>query len=190
MAKQNNNSSFKELSTTIREKFPNLLLGILVLIVVVVLLFSYSHKNSLQKMNKPKTNYQQTELYKPVLKKYIVKQGDYLWRIAEEAYGSGFNAYDIAKANQIVNPDIIQPGQQLVLPSVIPRQSTTGEIGTGATSEKVISHPSTYTVRKGDYLWKLAIDFYGDGYAWVPIARANHLTNPNLIFSGNKLTLP
>jgi nucleoid-associated protein YgaU len=43
---------------------------------------------------------------------------------------------------------------------------------------------------KGDSLWKIAVRAYGDGYKWVSIAKANKLVNPNLIHSGNVLTLP
>src|SRR5438105_1348693 len=31
---------------------------------------------------------------------------------------------------------------------------------------------------------------YGSGYSWVSIAKANNLTNPGMIFSGDKLLIP
>ena len=49
---------------------------------------------------------------------------------------------------------------------------------------------ATYTVVAGDYLWEIAERAYGDGYKWVDIARANNLSNPDLIFVGAKFTLP
>jgi nucleoid-associated protein YgaU len=49
---------------------------------------------------------------------------------------------------------------------------------------------NTYTVQHGDYLWKIAIEKYGDGYKWVDIARVNNLKNPNIIHAGNVLSLP
>lgn len=48
----------------------------------------------------------------------------------------------------------------------------------------------TYTVKKGDNLWKIAADQLGDGYRWVEIGRLNNLTNPGLIYGGVKLKLP
>jgi len=49
---------------------------------------------------------------------YKVKVGDYLWKIAQEKYNDGYYAYQIAKANKITNPSIIQPDQIIILPLV------------------------------------------------------------------------
>lgn len=49
---------------------------------------------------------------------------------------------------------------------------------------------TTYTVVRGDSLWKIAQKAYGDGNRWVEIAKANKLANPNLIHAGNVFTLP
>lgn len=48
----------------------------------------------------------------------------------------------------------------------------------------------SYTVQKGDSLWSIAVAQYNDGYKWVEIARANKLVHPNVIHTGNVLTLP
>lgn len=48
----------------------------------------------------------------------------------------------------------------------------------------------TYTVQSGDDLWHIAEKFYKSGYNWVDIAKANNITNPSTIFSGNTLTIP
>lgn len=48
-------------------------------------------------------------------KTYKVVKGDYLWDIAVRAYGNGFRWVEIARANNIVNPDIIYPGTELRL---------------------------------------------------------------------------
>jgi LysM repeat protein len=47
---------------------------------------------------------------------YTVAKGDSLWRIAEKMYGNGSDFKKIAKANNISNPDLIRPGQELVIP--------------------------------------------------------------------------
>jgi len=49
---------------------------------------------------------------------YKVKVGDYLWKIAQEKYNDGYYAYQIAKANRIINPSIIQPDQIIILPLI------------------------------------------------------------------------
>ena len=49
---------------------------------------------------------------------------------------------------------------------------------------------STYEVKKGDHLWKIAQQVYGDGYKWVEIAKTNKLENVGLLEVGQKLELP
>ena len=42
-----------------------------------------------------------------------VKKGDCLWNIAKSVYGSGTWCYELARKNNIKNPDLIYPGQVL-----------------------------------------------------------------------------
>ncbi len=119
---------------------------------------------------------------------YNVQSGDSLWTIAEKEYGSGYNWLDIAKANNLSNPDVLYAGTKLQLPRVPTRQIT-------VVAQAQISIPnritgSTYTVIHGDNLWDIAVRAYGDGYQWTKIAQANHLANPRLIFSGNVFIIP
>jgi nucleoid-associated protein YgaU len=53
-----------------------------------------------------------------------------------------------------------------------------------------ITTSSSYTVKKGDSLWTIAVQEYGDGYKWTEIAKINNLTHPNIIHIGNVLVLP
>jgi len=120
-------------------------------------------------------------------KTYTVKQGDYLWAIAEKVYGSGYNWVDLASANKLENPGILYAGTKLIIPDVKPKMVTVQK------NPVQNSNPitgSSYTVVKGDYLWDIAVRAYGDGYKWTEIAKANNLVNPSLIFSGNVLRLP
>lgn len=50
----------------------------------------------------------------------------------------------------------------------------------------------TYTVQKGDSLWAIAAKYYGKGSEYTKIAGANtdKISNPNLIYPGQVLTLP
>ncbi len=50
--------------------------------------------------------------------------------------------------------------------------------------------PTTHTVAKGEHLWQIAQKYYGSGYNWVDIAKANKLANPSLLFVGQKLEIP
>jgi LysM repeat protein len=47
----------------------------------------------------------------------------------------------------------------------------------------------TYTVAKGDSLWKIAQKILGDGSKYMEIAKANHIQNPNAIQVGQQLTI-
>lgn len=47
---------------------------------------------------------------------YTVKSGDTLWQIAQRQWGDGSRYMDIAKANNIADPNKIYPGQTFILP--------------------------------------------------------------------------
>lgn len=47
---------------------------------------------------------------------YTVVHGDDLWDIAVKEYGNGYRWVDIAKTNNLVNPDLIHAGNVLQLP--------------------------------------------------------------------------
>jgi nucleoid-associated protein YgaU len=48
----------------------------------------------------------------------------------------------------------------------------------------------TYTVESGDTLWAISERFYGDGSKYQIIADASGISNPDLIFPGQVLTIP
>ena len=54
--------------------------------------------------------------------------------------------------------------------------------------------PPSYTVNRGDYLWKIAAneDIYGDAYAWMRIYTTNkdQISNPDLIYPNQVFTIP
>ncbi len=47
---------------------------------------------------------------------YEVQKGDNLWDIAVRAYGDGYKWLEIAKANNLIHPNLIHSGNILVLP--------------------------------------------------------------------------
>lgn len=53
---------------------------------------------------------------KQMPKTYIVKSGDTLWKIAKSQLGNGNLYKEIAKQNNIKNPNLIYPGQKLKMP--------------------------------------------------------------------------
>lgn len=50
--------------------------------------------------------------------------------------------------------------------------------------------PKTYTVAKGDTLWKIAQDQMGNGNLYKKIVEANGIPNENLIHPGDVLVIP
>jgi LysM repeat protein len=98
---------------------------------------------------------------------HIVKPGDTLSAIAQK---SGVSLQALIKANpQILHPDLIRPGQHVSIPSG-------GAAGGGS-----------YTVQRGDTLSAIGAQH---GVSWQSIAQANNLSNPNLIFPGQTLSIP
>ena len=57
---------------------------------------------------------------------------------------------------------------------------------------KLMELPAKYTVKASDNLWKIAEKYYGSGYNWVSIAKANNVlaANPDYVESGWELTIP
>ncbi|GEM_PF-7107288 len=58
--------------------------------------------------------------------------------------------------------------------------------------EVKVERGKTYTVVKGDSLWKIAEKFYGTPLKWPLIYKANknEIKNPNRIYPGQKLIIP
>lgn len=129
--------------------------------------------------------------------KHTVSAGEHLWQIAEKYYGSGYNWVDIASENNLSNANIINAGQEITIPKVSVKPATVAQTQapeadlTATESGNKISG-SSYTTERGDYLWDIAVRAYGDGFLWVKIYEANRelISNPNLITSGLKLTIP
>jgi LysM repeat protein len=63
---------------------------------------------------------------------------------------------------------------------------------TNVAVEDVTSEFQTYTVKKGDTLWKIARKFYGSGKDWRRIHEANRdsISNPNKIKQGLEIRIP
>lgn len=198
MAKTSN-ENLQSLVKIVRNNFSTFLLGLTVLLIVILAVSILAGKSSKQDKNSKSWTRGLSEFFstkrgptaspEPTVKKYQVREGDSLWTIAQSAYGSGYNAIDIAQANKLENPDIIEPGQKLVIPNVKPKEPTLGE-AVGATTGQVVQKPQNYLVQEGDSLWKIAEQFYGDGYVWVKIAQANSLPDANFIYAGTQLLLP
>jgi len=51
------------------------------------------------------------------------------------------------------------------------------------------SKTNLYIIKKGDSLWDISVNIYGNGYKWVEIAKENNLVNADLLIIGQELSL-
>ncbi len=128
-------------------------------------------------------------------KTYVVISGDTLWKIAENEYGSGYNWVDIARVNKLSNSDLIEKGMKLSLPKVDQKIVATDSKTEDKDPSKVTIETSKitgteYTVKENDSLWNISVRAYGDGFQWVKIKDTNNLSNPDLIYPGNRFIIP
>ena len=114
---------------------------------------------------------------------YVVKPGDTLRSIAA-ANGTTISA--IVRANNMANPDVIYPGQRLTIPvrsGGAPKAAPAPTAATKPTAGASVYH----TVKLGDTLEKVARAY---GTTAAAISSANGITNPDLIWVGQKLLIP
>lgn len=97
---------------------------------------------------------------------YTVERGDTLGRIARD---HNVSLGELIEANDIANPNVIYPGQVLVIPG----EDT--EPGT------------TYVVQRGDTLARIAASY---GASISLLVEANGIRNPNLIRIGQNILIP
>ncbi|MBU2649905.1 MAG: LysM peptidoglycan-binding domain-containing protein [Bacteroidetes bacterium] len=75
-------------------------------------------KDTTEKVVPPPPPKEEAPKQEPRMQVYVVQEGDWLWQISREKYGSalGWSAiYDLNK-DKINNPDLIFPGQELLIP--------------------------------------------------------------------------
>ena len=114
---------------------------------------------------------------------YTVRRGDSLWKIAKERLGDGTRYVELVGLNKDVldgRPDFLTPGTVLRVPM-------------GTTNDE------QYVVEPGDTLSEIAETELGDATAYPEIFEASrstiqpngaHLTDPDLILPGWRLTIP
>lgn len=104
--------------------------------------------------------------------RYTVAEGDSLWAIARR-FGTTVEA--LVAANGVSEGDFLQPGQVLRVPLDASRGVPRKAVG-----------PSTYTVRKGDTLWAIALK---TGVRVEDLAEANGIQGDRLQV-GQRLVIP
>jgi len=101
---------------------------------------------------------------------YKVKKGDSLYKISKNFLGAGIKWTNIYRLNSdIINdPDLIYPAQKLVLKGI------------------------PYKIKKGDSLYKISKNIYGDPLLWkkIYVINSNIIKNPELIYPDQTIILP
>lgn len=129
--------------------------------------------------------------------RYTVVTGDRLLRIALR-FNTGPSA--IARANGIINQDLLQPGQVLIIPNcgLQPLPPTLPPVGVTQTlppNVTVIVVTATvepggtrvHVVQEGENLWRIARRY---GVTVTSIAQVNGIANINLVYIGQQLVIP
>lgn len=99
---------------------------------------------------------------------YTVRYGDSLWKIANR-YGVSVNS--LVTLNNIQNPNLIYPGQQIKVK---------------VSSNNNQTNTLYYRVRRGDSLWRIARRYRT---TVSNLVRLNNIKNPNLIYIGQILRI-
>ena len=201
-------------SLRVNESLISTLLGIVVILVVGGLLYSYFKQQPTVNPEEFEWTLDVTpaplkpgevsegETPKGLPTTHTIEKGETLWSIAERYYGSGFNIEDIVSANNLKSPDAIEVGQELTIPEASAKKQTVSDSSVEKTDEPTAT-PSiattqaitgdTYTVQGNESLWDIAVRAYGDGYQWMKIYEANKTKigrNPNKLWQGLELSIP
>ena len=109
---------------------------------------------------------------------YTVKAGDTLSAIASR-YSTSSST--LASLNSLSNPNLIYVGQVLKVSSNASTSSSTS-----SSANNTVTTASSYTVKSGDTLYGIAL---ANGLNWRTSAKQNGISDPNVIFVGQKLSL-
>lgn len=101
---------------------------------------------------------------------HTVKAGEGLYQIARDY---SVSAQAIIDANSIANPNLIKPGQELVIPGA--------QVPAGASGQQV------HTISSGETLSGIATEY---GVSTEALMQANGIADPNRIVVGQVLTIP
>ncbi len=201
MAQNSNDAYREELMNKIKENYLSVALGFLVFLIAVTLIYRSTTNRQKTRMEEEQAQEQMMEQKKNV---HVVKAGESISSIARDVLGSMDYADEIAAANSLKNPEVIEVGQELTIPEVGSRAEPTAAAEPtkamekkeepaamqGAQTSQAKITGNTYTVLRGDTLATIAKRAYGDESMYKKIMQANGLRNANRVEAGMVLKLP
>lgn len=116
--------------------------------------------------------------------RYTVKSGDTLNFIATR-FSTSVSA--LTSLNKISNPNLIFVGQVLVIRTTSSTASSKTSSPSTTSTHHATSSTTQYRVQSGNTLAQIAAKF---GVSWQTMAQINHLSNPNVLYVGQVLTIP
>ncbi len=189
----------------------SMVLGALILLVLGILIFNYFNKakSSLGPAQQTQTEKQDVAADK-LPGKYTVKEGDTLFLISQKYYNDGDKYTEIAKANNLTDPNTIEKDQVLEIPKLadsvsviasptpsqtpeMPQPTDQAQLGIGGGNTTMWGSKidgTSYTVQEGDWLSTIAARAYGDIDSYQKLVNANNLSDANYIYPGQVLTIP
>lgn len=75
-------------------------------------------------------------------------------------------------------------------PTPVPQEPTAVQVPTRIPPTPMPSTPISYTIRSGDTLMLLAVEYLGDASRWTEIAAANPGMDPDNIYVGQEILIP
>lgn len=119
---------------------------------------------------------------------YTVQAGDTLYSIATSY---GLTVDEMATANNLANPDVLEVGQVLVIPGAGSGDETAGDTGdtgdTGDEGEAGVTPEQEYTIQPGDTLGRIGQRF---GFTPEELAAYNNMAVTDTIYVGDTILIP
>jgi len=176
-------------NSVLTESYASLFLGLIVVVLAVVLGFSFVKARKHTATSSAKTVAMPKPTQQVGVEEYTVQEGDTLFSIAQAIR---VDWTELTKLNNLSDPNNLMVGTKLVIPKTANSaqvqnqpQPTTAPAPTTAP----VAYDS-YTAQEGDTLWDIAVNTYGDGYKWIDIAKANGMGESDYIAPGTVLKIP
>ncbi len=124
---------------------------------------------------------------------HVVDKGESLGIISKRFYGTANYADEIARFNNLSNPNRVKVGTRLVLPKKFAGETATSTVARAQASPTMLAKRNkTVEVREGETLSDIAKRELGDGNKWraLWLANKNVIPNPDRLSPGTVLQLP